>query len=93
MHVDLKRYRTDHGVSTVLVGPAARTRMPVIIIEHKGVMLRQVAITEERYMSEPIKLQPRKTMKGVARQFRAIGTKLGISKPAKLFLRQIINAD
>ena len=91
MQVELKYYKTDHGVSAVLVGEAARTRMPVIIIEHKGVMLRHVPVTDQRYMSDaPTK---KRSMKAIAQQFRTIGNKLGISKPAKRFLSQIINAD
>jgi hypothetical protein len=93
MQIELKNYHTEQGVSTVLVGPVARTRMPIVIIEHKGVMLRQVPATEQRYMSEPPKFRRKKTMKTIARQYLAIGSKLGIGKPAKRFLRQIINAD
>lgn len=93
MNVELKSYRTEHGVSVVLVGPVARTRMPIVIIESKGVMLRQVPATDRKYMSEAPVPKRRKTMKTIARQYRTIGSKLGISKPAKRFLSQIINAD
>lgn len=93
MDIELKSYHHDHGVSTVLVGEVARTRMPIIIIESKGVMLRHIPATDQRYMSEAPAPKRKKSMKTIARQYRAIGTKLGISKPAKRFLGQIINAD
>lgn len=93
MEAQLKSYRTDHGVSTVIVGPVARTRMPVLIIEHKGIMLRNVPATEQRYMMEPPPFKRKKSMQTIARQYRAIGSKLGISKPAKRFLSQLINAE
>lgn len=93
MEVELKMYHTEHGFKTVLVGEVARTRMPVLIMEHNGLVLRQMPATEQRFMKEVPTVRRKKTMKGVARQYRAIGKKLGISKPAKLFLRQIINAD
>lgn len=77
----------------MLVGPVARTRMPVILIESKGVTLRQLPATEQRYMTDTPAPKRKKSTKTIARQYRAIGSKLGISKAAKQFLSSIINAE
>lgn len=92
MEVELKNYHTEQGVSTVLVGPVARTKMPVLIIEGT-VKLKHLAATEQRFMKEPPPFKRQKSLKTIARQYRTIGSRLGISKPAKRFLSNIINAD
>jgi hypothetical protein len=52
--------------------------------------VRKVPISEERYMrSAPT---GKKTIKGIAKQYRAIGNKLGMSKAAKAFLTSITKA-
>jgi len=59
MEVELKKYHTDCGVSTVLVGPVARTKMPVLIIEHKGIMLRQLDSAVDALREQPARSKRR----------------------------------
>jgi len=87
---ELRFYRTEHGEKTVLAGPHARTLMPILLIEGSGLTLRKVPISEEKYM-RPAPTS-KKTIKGIAKQYRAIGNKLGMSKAAKAFLTSITNA-
>ena len=80
----LKFYRTETGEKTVLVGPPGRKLMPVLLIEGSGLTVRKVPLTDERYMRDAP--HGRKTIKGIARQYRGIGNRLGMTKAAKTFL-------
>lgn len=86
MDYELKTYRTEHGRKTVLVGPAGRKLMPVLIMESSGLTVRSVPIEEQRYMADPPPFVRPKSMKTITRQFRAFGNKMGMTKAAKSFL-------
>lgn len=89
----VKMYKTDEGEKTVLVGPPGRTKMPVLIIgAGKGgtLTVRNVPLSEQRYMRDVD--TGRKTIKGIARQYRGIGNRLGMSKAAKTFLTEATKA-
>lgn len=87
---ELKYYRTETGEKTVLVGPPGRKLMPVLLIEGSGLTVRKVPLTDQRYMRDA----PcgRKTIKGIARQYRGIGNRLGMTKAAKSFLTNAVKA-
>lgn len=82
---ELKHYRTEVGEKTVLVGPQGRKLIPVLLIEGTGLTVRKLPLSEQRFMRDA-PLAGRKTMKGVVRQYRSIGNKLGMTKAAKSFL-------
>ena len=87
---ELKYYRTDTGEKTVLVGPPGRKLIPVLMIEGSGLTVRKVPITDQRYMRDAP--HGRKTLKGIARQYRGIGNRLGMTKAAKSFLTNATKA-
>ena len=87
---ELKYYRTDTGEKTVLVGPPGRKLMPVLFIEGSGLTVRKVPLTDQRYMRDAP--HGRKTLKGIARQYRGIGNRLGMTKAAKSFLTSATKA-
>jgi hypothetical protein len=84
---ELKHYRTQTGEKTVLVGPQGRKLVPVLIIEGSGLTVKKLPLSEQRYMRDA-PLAGRKTMKGVVRQYRSIGNRLGMTKAAKSFLTE-----
>lgn len=86
----LVQYRTDHGEKAAMVGPKGRKLMPVLLIEGKGLTVTKVPFSEERYMRDVD--TGRKTIKGLARQYRGIGNRLGMTKAAKLFLTNAVKA-
>ena len=93
MSYEVMMYRTDEGEKTVMVGPEGRTKLPVLIIGvGKGGSLTVVNVdkSERRYM-RPVDTG-RKTLKGLARQYRGIGNRLGMSKAAKTFLTNAVKA-
>ena len=90
MSYELKHYRTDTGEKTVLVGPPRRKLMSVLMIEGSGLTVRDVPLTEQRYMRDAP--HGRKTLKGIARQYRGIGNRLGMTKAAKSFLTSVVKA-
>jgi len=92
MVYELKNYRTAEGTKTVLVGPHGRKKMPILLIDSKGVKVRKVPLEEQRFFSDPPPFKRHKTIKTVARQYRAIGSRIGITKAAKAFLTDITNA-
>jgi hypothetical protein len=90
MDCTLKFYRTNTGEKTVLVGPPGRKLMPVLFIEGSGLTVKKVPLSEERYMRNAP--HGKKTIKGLAKQYRAIGKRLGMTKAAKSFLISIQKA-
>ena len=90
MSYELKYYRTETGEKTVLVGPPGRKLMPVLLIEGSGLTVRKVPLTDQRYMRDAP--HGRKTLKGIARQYRGIGNRLGMTKAAKSFLTSVSKA-
>lgn len=92
MVYELKNYRTAEGTKTVLVGPQGRKKMPILLIDSKGVKVRKVPLSEQRYLLDPPPFKRQKSMTTIARQYRAIGSRIGITKAAKAFLTDITNA-
>lgn len=89
---ELKMYRTDHGEKTVLVGPAGRKLLPILMIESSGLTLRKVPLSEQRYLRDVREEKKRRSKTAVIRQFRGIGRTLGMTKAAKSFLAQATKA-
>lgn len=85
---ELKYYQTESGFKPVLVGPTARTRFPVLLIEGNGLTVRKLPLDEARYMKDVRETKKRRSISGLIRQYRAIGRKLGMTKAAKQFLTQ-----
>lgn len=80
----------EESVKTVIVGPRGRNKIPVLMLGSAGLTVKKVPITEERYMREAD--TGRKTMKGIVRQYRGIGNRLGATKAAKSFLTSAYKA-
>lgn len=92
MEYKLKTYRTEHGRKTVLVGPAGRKLMPILIMESSGLTVRKVPLIEEKYLSDPPPFKRSKSIKTIALRFRAFGNKMGMTKAAKSFLSDLTKA-
>lgn len=88
MSVELKIYCTNHGHKTVLVGPAGRKLIPILLMESSGLTVVKVPLIEQRYLSDPPPLKRAKSINTIVRQFRAFGNRVGMTKAAKLFLKQ-----
>ena len=79
------QYRTEDGVKMVLVGPAGRKYIPVLIMTNTaGLALRKVPLSEQRYMTE-VPGKPRALSTRLA-TFRRFGKTAGMTKAAKAFL-------
>jgi hypothetical protein len=89
---ELKMYRTDFGEKTVLVGPQGRKLMPILMIESSGLTVKKVPLTDARYMRDLTETKKRRSMSAVVRQYRGIGRRLGMTKTAKTFLTNAMNA-
>jgi hypothetical protein len=86
MEIRLQNYRTDHGTKTVLVGEPGRKYMPVLIMD-KGLIVKKVPLSDERYMSEVAESKVRRSLMPVVTFFAAYGARNGISKAAKRFIK------
>jgi len=87
MEFQLKTYKTEHGIKTVLVGEPGRKLLPILMMDN-GLVLRKVPKTEERYLSEVIEEKKRRSLMPVLNQFASYGKRNGSSKAAKQFIRQ-----
>lgn len=85
---ELKYYRTENGVKTVLVGPEGRKLIPVLMVDGNGLTVKKLPKDERRYMRDVREEKKRRGMGGIIRQYRAIGRTLGTTKAAKAFLTQ-----
>jgi hypothetical protein len=86
------RYHTDEGNKTVLVGPKARKKMPILVMGSKGLTVKNVPLTEERYLSE-LPLPPRsRGISTVIKRFKMYGNRNGATKAAKSFINKATNA-
>ena len=83
--IQLMNYHTESGVKTVLVDDTTGYKWMKVLLIETPVCVRKVLRTDERYMKPA---DSRKGMKGIAKQYRTIGTKLGITKSAIKFLRK-----
>lgn len=92
MDVKLQMYKTDQGTKTVLVGPRGRKLLPILLIEASGLTVAKVPMIEEKFLSDPPPFKRHKSQKALAKQYRAIGKRLGMTKAAKSFLSKVINA-
>lgn len=81
---EVKSYRTDSGTKTVLVGPAGRKYVPLLMIEGSGLTVKKVPLSEQRYIADYLGKQ--RPIKSVLRQYGGIGRRLGMTKAAKSFL-------
>lgn len=85
---ELKNYFTGDGKKTVLVGPAGRKLIPILLIDGTGLVVRKVPLGDRRYMQDVREEKKRRGISGTIRQYRAIGRNLGMTKAAKTFLKQ-----
>lgn len=95
MSIELKRYRYryingkkfNESVRTVLVDDHGRKYLKVLMMDSSGLIVKKVPKTEVRYMTDVTQNGRPKSIKTVARQFRAFGKQTGMTKAAKSFLR------
>lgn len=82
---EMKGYRTESGaMKTVMVGPAGRKYLPILVISGNGLTVEKVPLTEQRYITDlPGKERP---IRSVLRQYGGIRRRLGATKAATRFL-------
>jgi len=92
MNFELKNYRTDHGVKTVLIGETGRKYFQMLMMDHSGLVVKKVPLSEQRYLSDVIQNGKSKSIKTITRQYREFGKRTGMTKAAKSFLSQLSKA-
>lgn len=91
MAIELKSYHTEDGVKTVLVNDKGWKFLHVLLMADKGLVVRKIPRTEERYFKDPIQSKKVPAMSTLVRRYRSFGATTGMTKEAKLFLREASN--
>jgi hypothetical protein len=80
------QYRTDNGAKMVVVGPEGRKYFPVLMMDHAGLVVKKLPLSEQRYLSDaPGKARAFRTRLAI---FRRYGKTAGMTKAAKSFLTE-----
>ena len=85
--IELKQYRTDHGIKTVLVNDKGRKYLHVLMMDGQ-LTVRKVDKTEERFMRDVIESKQRRSLQPAVAAFASYGARNGATKEAKRFLRE-----
>lgn len=91
MSYAIKHYHSEHGFKTVIVGPAGRKYIPLLVMD-KQLTVLNVPLREARYLKDLCQTKKQRTVKSAARFFRAYGAKVGATKKAKLFVKAVLKS-
>jgi len=86
--IELKQYATESGVRTAFVREQ-RKWIQVLIMDGKNITVRKVPKSEARYMCELVYKRQPYPIKRALKTFRKFGRKHGMSRSAKIFLREV----
>ena len=89
MATELKNYRSDGGVKTVLYDPDRGRKYHALLVMDGGLVVRKVPISDERFLTDVYEERKRRNLNGAFKAFASYGRRVGATKEAMRLLKEL----